>query len=193
LKWAEKESVKTRYSGGREYFIFAGDIDERHCLLTLLKAFSQFKKWQQSNMQLILAGHKTGWTEKLVEKISSFKYRDDVHLMIDPSKQTLNTLIGCAYAFLYPALHDYLPVNILRAMRAGIPVITSNIPVIYELAADTVVYSDAANTETLARSIQLIYKDEKYRAELIDSAKKQLEKRGSSNLSPECWNFLQQA
>ena len=50
LSWTESESIKTQYTGDRSFFLFVGNISEQHLLIDLLKAFSIFKKWQQSNM-----------------------------------------------------------------------------------------------------------------------------------------------
>src|SRR5450755_4519234 len=64
LPWAETESIKTQYTGGRSFFLFIGNIGEQHHLVELLKAFSSFKKWQQSNMQLVIAGYTTAFTDR---------------------------------------------------------------------------------------------------------------------------------
>ena len=144
-------------------------------------------------MQLLLAGYKTDWTEELVEKISSFKYRNDVHVIVEPSNQTVNTLIACAYAFVYPSIYDHLPVNILRSMQAGVPVITSDIPVIRELAGNAVLYADAMTPESFAQSILRIYKDELFREQLISTAKSHMEQSKTSDTATGCWNFLGQA
>jgi len=67
LGWEEKESVKAGYADGREYFLFVGGIHPRKNLLNLLKAFSLFKKWQKSNMKLLVAGRLAWQFEDLVE------------------------------------------------------------------------------------------------------------------------------
>ncbi|MEO7045131.1 MAG: glycosyltransferase, partial [Ferruginibacter sp.] len=122
LKWTEKELVKIEFAKGMEYFVFAGDLDERFDLLTLLKAFSLFKKWQQSNMQLVIVGNKTSVTSPLSEKLASFKYRDDVHLLVNQTTAKVQRIIAGAYAFVYPVLYEYFPITILQAMQAEVPV-----------------------------------------------------------------------
>lgn len=190
LEWEEKENVKIQYARGLDYFAFAGDIHQRHDLISLLRAYSRFKKWQHSNMQLVITGNKTLWTEQLKEKLHSFKYRSDVHLIIDPPKEALHAIIGAAYAFVYPALHDHFPLNILRAMQAEIPVITSEIPVIQEIANNAVMYAKPDNTEGFAQSIQMIYKDEQLRKKLIDTAKNYLAQRSKNDVVEDCWLLL---
>jgi glycosyltransferase involved in cell wall biosynthesis len=190
LSWVERENIKIQHTAGEEYFIFAGDIHQRYDLVGLLKAFSRFKKRQQSGMHLIIAGNQTSYTGQLVEKLASFKYRSDVHLIIDPSETTLNALIGAAYAFVYPVLYDHLPLNVLSAIRAGVPVITFVTPVIREFAGDTVIYT-ASDAEALSEGMQSVYKDEVLRAAVIASAEKHITRKGKTALADACRNLFQ--
>lgn len=56
LPWEEKIKVKEQYTAGTEYFLYAGSFRPGKNLVNLLKAFSLFKKRQQSNWKLVLAG-----------------------------------------------------------------------------------------------------------------------------------------
>jgi len=51
-----KRQIKGNFSDNKEYFLFTGAIHPRKNLLNLLKAFSVFKKRQQSSIKLLLAG-----------------------------------------------------------------------------------------------------------------------------------------
>jgi glycosyltransferase involved in cell wall biosynthesis len=121
-------------------------------------------------MQLVLAGNTTGWTGEFLEKLSTFKYRSDVHVITNPSGEVLIDLIGAAYAFVYPAQFDYFPVNIILAMRASVPVIASAIPVIQEAAGKSVLYPGSNDEEGFAKTIQEIYKDENRRSQITEMA-----------------------
>lgn len=192
LKWPEKESIKTRYSGGLEYFVFAGDIDQRHLLVELLKAYAEFKRWQKSNMQLIVTGSVTAWTQQFLTKLAYFKYRNDVHVIPDPTDDILKALIGSAYALLYPALNDHFPETVLLAMRADVPVIASPVPVIKELANCAVIYPEPDNASGFAKSMQDIYKNERLREDVILSARNHMEQGKKYNLATVCRNLLWQ-
>lgn len=98
MNWEEKEQVKDTYTGGREYFLFAGDIFPPDHIIILLKAFSHFKKWQLSNMKLVLAGKANKKTAKLKDKLTTYKYREDVVIIENPSPDISDTLLQAAYA-----------------------------------------------------------------------------------------------
>ncbi|MEO5999294.1 MAG: glycosyltransferase [Chitinophagaceae bacterium] len=190
LKWTEKEMIKIEFAGGVEYFVFAGDIHERYDLIGLLKAFTLFKKWQQSNMKLLLVGNKSSSTVQFSKKLSTYKYRNDVHLLIDQSKEDVQRMISGAYAFVYPALYDPFPVNILQAMKAGVPVITTPAPVCREWGGNAVMYPETNDIAGFAKSMQLVYKDEKLRSGFVEAAKKQVSLYEKNDMVEACLNFL---
>jgi glycosyltransferase involved in cell wall biosynthesis len=97
----EKEQVKAIYTEGKEYFLFTGNIYPEDQLLVLLKAFSQFKKWQLSNMKLVLAGATNKKTARLKEKLATYKYREDVVILENPSPELITNLLQAAYAPVY--------------------------------------------------------------------------------------------
>ncbi|MBE7173695.1 MAG: glycosyltransferase [Williamsia sp.] len=186
----EREAAKTRFAAGLEYFVFAGDLQEEHLLTELLKAFSLFKKWQRSNMQLVIAGNTTARTDSWLQTLSSYKYRKDVHILQDPPKPVLLAAIAGAYAFVYPARHDHVPVNICYAMHAGVPVVTSRIPVIEETAGQAALYAVSNNETGFSAAMQTLYKDERLRDSLIQKGYRLLAEKGT-DMVKDCWTILE--
>ena len=74
----EKAETKNKYTTGKEYFFYAGSIHPRKNLVHLLKAYSVFKKRQQSGMKLVLTGRLAWKYESFLKDLQSYKYRDDV-------------------------------------------------------------------------------------------------------------------
>jgi glycosyltransferase involved in cell wall biosynthesis len=174
LPWAEVESIRTRYTGGREYFLYTGDIDEQHRLIDLLKAFSSFKKRQQSNMQLVIAGFATDDSDTFEEKLSSYKYRADVVVLKEPAYEETLRLAAACYAIVYPFAGDVLPQAVLLAIQTGVALVACDTPVNRELAGEAAAWTDAAlPEEDLARAMMLLYKDEERKQELVQKAKEQ--------------------
>lgn len=101
MEWEEREQLKEKYAGGTEYFLYTGPIYPPDPLITLLKAFSHFKKWQQSNMKLVLAGAANRKTKKLKDKLGTYKYREDVLIIENPDPGITQELTAAAYAPVY--------------------------------------------------------------------------------------------
>jgi len=165
------EATKNKYTNGTEYFLYVGAIHPRKNLISLLKAFSVFKKRQKSNMKLVLAGRLAWKYDYFIQSLKRYKYRDDVIMLGYLSEDELVRITGSAYALVYPSLFEGFGVPVLEAMKCNVPVITSLHSSMQEIARDAALYADANNFEDLADKIMLIYKDENLRKELIEKGK----------------------
>lgn len=172
IEWTEKESIKTEYAAGLEYFVFAGDIGGSFDIMLLLKGFSQFKKWQHSNMQLLIAGASTKETASIKEKLGTFKYRNDVHILNSLSNDRLLKIMAGAYAFVWPGTGNAFPGWLATAIASGIPSIISDLQQSRQTAGENAIYFEPGNVEELAKALQVVYKDESKRNTLAASAGK---------------------
>ena len=172
LPWAEKENIKVKYAAGKEYFIVAVDALQQN-LINVLKAFSQFKKRQQSNMQLVLAGKGLKNDLGFIEKLETFKYRSDVHVYENINENDFIKLISAAYSLIHSFMEDEIGSLILNAFKANVPVITTEEGSLGEIAADAALYANANEPGSLANQLMLLYKDEKLRLQLIEKGELQ--------------------
>ena len=163
----EKETTKRNYSEGKEYFAFMGPIHPRKNPMNLLKAFSVFKKRQQSNMKLVLSGRLAWKYDSFLKDLKTYKYRNDVMLTGYLEDEDLVKIVGSAYALVYPSFWEGFGVPVLEAMLCNVPVITSANTAMQEIAGDAALYADAGKFEDIAEKMMHIYKDERLRDELI--------------------------
>lgn len=163
----DKAATKNKYTGGKEYFVYAGAIHPRKNLMNLLKAFSVFKKRMQSNMKLVLAGRLAWKYESFTENLKSYKYRDDVILTGYVPEDELIKIIGSAYGLVYPSLLEGFGVPVLEAMQCKVPVIISANSSMQEIAGEAALYVAPDDHTDIADKMMLLYKDEKLRNELI--------------------------
>jgi len=168
----EKAATKEKYTEGKEYFVYAGAIHPRKNLMNLLKAFSVFKKRQQTNMKLVLAGRLAWQFETFTKSLQSYKYRNDVVMTGYVEEAELARIIGSAYGLIYPSLFEGFGVPVLEAMRCEVPVITSAGSAMQEMAGDAALYADAESHTAIAEKMMRLYKDEQLRKELIQKGRK---------------------
>ena len=171
LSYEEKKITKEKYTEGKEYFAYAGAIHPRKNLINLLKAFSGFKKRQQTNMKLVLAGRLAWKYESFIKSLKTYKYRNDVVMTGYLNEEELVKIIGAAYAVVYPSFFEGFGVPVLEAMNCNTPVITSTGSSMQEIAKDAVLYADANNHNDIADKMMRVYKDENLRNELIQKGK----------------------
>ena len=167
LPWHEKEQVKDGFADGREYFLFTGGIHPRKNLMNLLKAFSLFKKWQHSNMKLLVVGRLAWQYEDLVEKLKTYKYRDDVVMLGPLPDEQLAMVTAAAYALVYPSFFEGFGLPVVEAMQSGVPVITSDTSALPETGGEAALYADPSDPEAIAKQMMLLYRDENLRDNLI--------------------------
>ena len=189
INWDEKEKIKTQYADGNEYFIFIGDTSQLNNLLNLLKAFSHFKKWQKSGMQLLIV-KKNMLHKDFATNLKSFKYRNDVKLLKNPDKDQLAHITAAAYAIIYfPACEDFEN-SALQAMKFNVPLITCNMGSMPEICADAALYVSAENYKDVAEKLIYIFKNENTRQQLIEKARKRMENFSLIHTSELLWQSI---
>ncbi|MBS1596638.1 MAG: glycosyltransferase [Bacteroidetes bacterium] len=182
ISWQEREEIKVQYASGREFFLLCQPELPTKDFIILLKAFSQFKKRQQSNMQLIVVGVKN--EKKYLEKIDGFKYRMDVHIYDAETDFNINKMVAAAYALLLPVTDNQA---FLNSFSRQVPIVTTRDGYPGELDTDAVLYADFADTTDLATKMMLLYKDEPLRNMLVEKGKSISEKFNVETQSEQLW------
>lgn len=167
LDWSEQEQLKLRYSGGRDYFLYAGNLSADMELLHLLKAYSLVKKWLMTGMPLILAGPPDDFTPTLEKMLLTYKYRSDVSVYTDLSQADLKELVAGAYALVFPSAGSEQAYALQWAFSAGTPVVASESRQMAELTREAAQLSPAGDIDQLAHAMMVLYKDEYLRGNLI--------------------------
>ncbi len=185
-----QEQTRNKYSGGKNYFIYAGAIHPRKNLVQLLKAFSVFKKRQKSDWKLVLAGRLAWKYERFKESLKSYKYRDDVVLTGYIEEKELADLIGSAYALVYPSLFEGFGVPVVEAMRCHIPAVTSINSSMQEIAGDAALYANPTDHADIADKMMLLYKDESLRNRLIQKGIERSKEFNWDNTASLLWEAL---
>ena len=119
-------------------------------------------------MKLVIAGRLAWKNEEFLEKLKSYKYRDDVIVTGYLPDDQLASLMGSAYALVYPSLWEGFGIPVIEAMRCSVPVITSENSAMQEIAKEAALYANPADPASIAEKMIQIYKDEKLRNELIE-------------------------
>ena len=189
LDWKTKEAVKDKFTDGKEYFLFSGDIHPRHNLTNLLKAFSFFKKRQKSNMQLLIVVQHAAPGEPFTESLKTYKYRHEVKLLIGLPEQEMAIITAAAYAFVYPSQYEGMGLPIIKALHCGVPVITSSTGVLPGIAGDAALYINQDSYEDIANKMMQVFKDENKRNELIELGYQRVENIADFK-AIEWWEFF---
>lgn len=193
LSFEQKERVKQQYTEGCEYFIYTGSIHPRKNLINLLKAFSLFKKKQQSNMKLLICGRMAWKTDEFSKLLQTFKFRKEVVLTGYVSKEELAKLTASAYALIYPSYFEGFGVPPLEALQCHVPAIVSDSSAMPEIGGDAYLYCNPERFEDIAAKMMLLYKDENLRTRLIEKGKERVQLFSWDETAKKMWHCIELA
>ncbi len=160
------EGVREKYTEGFDYYLFRVDETSKAHILTLLKSFSQLKKWQKTALKMILL-FENEIDEKLLPDFKNYKYKDQVVLLKETRE---NSMLLTAAAFSYIYFSDYKSREcVYKAFQYYVPVIAAD-TITNNLLFKLAVCYTAIAVDGLALQLQLIYKDEVYRKQLLQKS-----------------------
>ena len=170
LSEEEKSNIRNQYTAGYQYFMFVGSLHPRKNLARLFPAYDLFKKRTGSDVKLLIVGEKRWWTEPIQKAYESMVHKDDVvfvgHLQIDE----LQCVTAAALASVYVSYFEGFGIPIVEAYKCDVPVITSNVTSMPEVAGDAALLVDPFSIESISSALELVM-DENVRNSLIEKGR----------------------
>lgn len=148
------------------YFLFLGNVEPRKNVQNTVKAFAIFAE-KNPTIKLVITGLKASFIEAILTEINKSELLDRFILPGFVNDTTLMVLYSEARVFLYPSLREGFGLPILEAMAFGIPVVTSNISAMPEVAGDAAFMVNPYSVEEITEAMTLAYKNESLRKEKI--------------------------
>jgi hypothetical protein len=164
LSATEKETAKSAYSDGKEFFTFHTDAVADENIILVLKAFSIFKKWQKSNMQLHLITP-NGFATKTTQLLENYKFKSDVVVVETGEAQAY---FSAAYASIFVSEQGQLTKNMLLNCSKIVPMLVPKNDFNQSAFENGAGYFEL-DAESLSKQMILIYKDESYRSGIINA------------------------
>ena len=170
---SDDENKKTReiFSKGNHYFLFTGAMHQRKNIANLLRAFDEFKKTLSSPLQLILCGQKRWWTSEMEDVYSKITFKNDVIFTGRVSESDLQKITAAAFALTYVSNFEGFGIPIVEAMRCNVPVITSDVTSMPEIAGDAALLCDPFSYLSIRDAMIKIYTYPDLRNSLIEKGK----------------------
>lgn len=148
-----------------KYFLFVGTLDPRKNFERLLKAFTILNA-ARHNVSLLIVGSE-GWKNKgFLDAVRDHPFRSYIHLKGYVPPRFLATCYENAICLVFPSLYEGFGLPILEAMSYGTPVITSDIPVLKEVAGDAALLINPKDTVELAEAMKSVMMNEELRERL---------------------------
>jgi glycosyltransferase involved in cell wall biosynthesis len=189
----EKVKMKTKkqFAEGKEYFVFIGALNPRKNLVNLFKAFDIYKTMSKSHFKLLVVGEKMWWNKKIKGTFEKMKFQGDVVFTGRLSPETLKNVIGSAIALTYVSYFEGFGIPIIEAFKMEIPVITSSVTSMPEIAQDAALLVDPFNPNEIAEAMLRIASDEKLCELLIEKGKQRSQQFSWDKTAANLWKSLE--
>ena len=162
---AETAATRRRLGIDDEFLLFAGTIEPRKNVATLISAFEEILRTTDLRPQLVVAGQ-IGWkSDELLAQLERSPARNYIKLIGFISDEDLRALYSSCSAFVYPSLYEGFGLPPLEAMACGAPVVASRVPSINESVARV---TSATDHKDLARIVVELLSDQQLRRSLSE-------------------------
>lgn len=160
-------TTRNKYHLGTFPYIFSvGTVQPRKNYGRLIQALARLRD-RDIDIHLVVAGGK-GWLDSpIYGTISEMRMQDYVHFIGYADDADLPALYQAATCLAFPSLYEGFGLPILEAMSSGIPVLSSNISSLPEVAGDAAILIDPYNVDEMTSGLYQLITDETLRTQLI--------------------------
>lgn len=167
--------IKAKYNLPDEYIFALGNSSPKKNLPNALRGYIIYHKSSPNPLPLILADEPPSDVFKLMGVPISKEIQKDIRFIGYVKNRDIPLIYAFSKMFIYASLRESFGIPILEGMAAGVPVITSNVSCMPEIAKDAAALVDPLNPEEIAAAINRILKNRLYSNQLIIKGKKRIE------------------
>lgn len=172
-----QSQLEQKFNLQNGFMLNIGGIHERKNIPRLIQAFAKVVSNEDYKGNLLITGSVSGapYQEKMrkichAEVVAAGLEGQVVFTGFIPDDE-LDILLNQASMLIYPSLYEGFGIPILEAMHAGIPVITSNMTAMPEIAGDAGMLVDPLSFDDMAAAMSQLLKDDALRTDLISKGK----------------------
>ena len=188
---SEKVITRKKHTLGEEYFIFIGSIQPRKNLTQIFKAFDLFKKENDTKIKLLIVGEKRWWTKAINKAFDQMSHQSDVIFTGRLEQEDLSKTLASSLALVYVSFFEGFGIPIVEAMNCDVPVITSNVTSMPEVAGKAGVYVSPFDSNSIKEGMEKVANDKELVAQLIEAGKIQRTKFSWDQTANKLWESIE--
>jgi glycosyltransferase involved in cell wall biosynthesis len=161
------ENVLGRYRITKPYFLYVGAFYPHKNAARLVEAVKILNEKLKKPAQLVLAGGKDAFLERVVRQaleVGALKYLSLTDHVTDAD---LIDLYREAEAYVQPSLSEGFGLGSVEAMALGVPVVQSNASCLPEIAGEAALYFDPFDPRDMAEKLEKVLGNQALRQKLI--------------------------
>lgn len=146
-----------------KYIATVSSSDKRKNIRRIIQAFKKGQEHLPADTKLVIIGNlpKHLAQEKLIGAPS------DENIVLTGPVDNIADWLGCADCLIFASIYEGFGIPILEAFACGVPVITSNLSSMPEVAGEAALYVDPYSTESISQAIVQVCNNAELRNKLI--------------------------
>ena len=162
------KETKNKYSFPDKFILYIGTLQPRKNIPHLIEAFVRIKD-KLGDFKLVICGNKKAhnYDRRIENSIKTNNLGDEIIFPGFIDEEDKQAVYKLAHVFAFPSLYEGFGIPILEAMSQKVPIISSDIPSLREIAGDSALYFDVAFLDDFSQKMYDICIDNKLREELI--------------------------
>jgi glycosyltransferase involved in cell wall biosynthesis len=163
------EAAQKRYRLPEKYILYLGAIEPRKNLVRLVSAFERTADLHDAH--LVVAGRK-GWKYGAsVRAARRSSCRKRIHLPGYVEDQDVAAVMSGAQAFAYVSLWEGFGLPVADAMALGVPVLTSSVSSMPEVAGRCAVLAEPESVDSIAQGLTRLMQSRELRRHLSEAGR----------------------
>ncbi|MEK7453075.1 MAG: glycosyltransferase family 1 protein [Patescibacteria group bacterium] len=174
-----------------KYILYIGRIEKKKNIIGILEAFERAKEKYNIPHKLVLLGGEGYGFSYIQDKIQVSSQKDNIKITGYLNNDEKERLLIDADMLLFPSFYEGFGLPILEAQARGVPVITSNISSMPEVASSYgAIFVNPRDISEMADAIYRIYSDESLRILLIKNGFLNIKKYSWQKCAKETLNII---
>jgi glycosyltransferase involved in cell wall biosynthesis len=160
--------IRQRYQLDHPFLLYVGNIKPHKNLERLIEAFGQVRAGGLDDLRLVIIGDEISKYPSLRQSVHRHRLDKFVRFLGFQPYDTLAAFYRLARAFVFPSIYEGFGLPPLEAMACGVPVVTSNVSSLPEIAGNAAILIDPYEPASIAEGIRSAVTDDALRARLIE-------------------------
>ena len=184
------KSTQMKFTEGKPYFVYVGALHARKNIERMLLAFDQFKKNTSSDFKMLIVGEKIWKNTKFESTLENLSAKKDVLFTGRLTSSDLNKVIGSSNGLVYVSYFEGFGIPIIEGMKCEVPVITSNVTCMPEIAGNAAILVDPFSINSISNGMEELLDKERY-DKFVQLGKKRVSCFSWDNTAKIVWSCIE--
>jgi len=194
------DKARKRLNLPDKFIINTGGIKISKNIVNMIKAFKIISR-QHPDVHLVFSGklntssHAPDYHKKVYHEIMKLdkEAQEKFHFLSFVSEKDLEALYNLAALLFMPSLEEGFGLPMLEAMRSGIPVVTSNVSCMPEVAGGAALLCSPYEPKDMARKVDMVLRSKQLADSLVNKGLKRVKNFTWKQTAKRAYAFYQEA